>query len=50
MFQDSLRDKVQEQLVGVPVLELGGTINLKLMLDLIMKVNDISLKSITQHL
>jgi len=48
--KDALYDQVQEQLVGVPVLEFGGILNLQFMLDLIMDIDDGALHSIMQNL
>jgi len=45
---ETLRDKVREGLVGVSTLEGGGPIGLKLMLDVVMDIDDSSLRSLTQ--
>ena len=41
--EDSLRDKVQEGLVGVSEMECGGPMILKKMLDIVMNVYDAAL-------
>ena len=45
-----MRNKILERLVGVDVLELGGPLTLKLMLDIIMDVNKSTLRALTQSL
>jgi len=47
--EDGLRDKVPEGLVGVLPLEAGGLLNLKLMLDIIMDVDDSALRVLTEN-
>ena len=48
--KDSLRDKVQERLVGVSELESGDPLVLKKMLDIVMDVDDSALCSLTEAL
>jgi len=48
--EDTLRDKVREQLIGVSAPESGGPLVLKLMLDIVMDVDDSDLRSLTQNL
>ena len=50
MFEDSIRDKARECLVGVSELESGGPLVLKKMLDIIMDVDDLALCSLTEAL
>ena len=50
MWEDSLRDKVRETLVGVSPLKVGGPLVLKLLLDIFMNGNDSALHSLTQIL
>ena len=45
---DNLRDKVREGLVGVPPLESGGPLVLKLMFDVVMDVDDAALRALTE--
>ena len=45
--EENLRDKVREQLVGVSALKSGGPLVLKLVLDLVMDVDEAALKSLT---
>ena len=48
--EDSLKDKVREELVGVPEMELGGPLALKKMSSIMMNVNDAALMSLTESL
>ena len=48
--EDALRDKVREQLVGVSPLGAGGPLVPKLMLDIMMDVDDSDLRSSMQNL
>lgn len=45
---DNLHDKVREGLVGVPPLESGGPLILKLMFDVVMDVDDAALRVVTE--
>ena len=47
---DALRDKVREGLVGVSVMESGVPLVLKKTLELIMDVDDVALRSLTEAL
>ena len=47
---DELRDKVREQLVGVSPLENGGPLVLKMMLDIVMNVDDAALRLLVQSI
>jgi len=47
---DALWDKVREQLVGVSALESGKPLVLKIMLGIVMDVDDSALRSLTQNL
>ena len=47
---NELRDKVREQLVGVSPLENGGPLVLKMMLDIVMNVDDAVLQSLVQSI
>ena len=49
-YEDPLQDKIREGLVGVSELESGGPLVLKLMLDVVMDVEDSSLCSPVQSL
>ena len=42
-----LKDKIREGLVGVSPLEVGGPLVLKLMLDIVLDVDDSDLRSLT---
>jgi len=46
----ALRGKVREGLIGVSDLEAGGNLVFKMMLGIVMNVEDISLRSLTQSL
>ena len=48
--EDPLRDKIQEGLVGVSELELGGPLVLQLMCDDVMDIEDSSLRSHVESL
>ena len=48
--KDKLRDKVREGLVGVSPIELGDPLVLKLILDIVINMDDSALKSLTQNL
>ena len=48
--EEPLRNKILEGLVGVDPIELGGPLVLKLMLDIIMDVDDSALRALTQSL
>jgi len=48
--EDPLQKKIQEGLVGVDALEMGGPLVLKHMLDINMDVNDSALRAYTQSL
>ena len=48
--EEDLRDKVREQQVGVSSLESGGPLTLKLMLNLVMDVDEAALRSLIQNL
>ena len=50
MCKNMLRNKVREQLLGVTPLESGAPLVLKLMLDIVMDVNDSTLRFLTQNL
>ena len=45
-----LKDKIRERLVGVSPLKVGGPLVLKLMLDIVLDVDDYALCSLTQSL
>ena len=44
------RDKIQEGLIDVCLLELGGPLDFKLMIDIVLDVEDSALRSMTQSL
>ena len=46
----ALRGKIREGLIGVSDLEAGGNLVLKIMLGIVINVEDISLRSLTQSL
>lgn len=49
--EEPLRNKILKRLVGVDTLDLGGgALVLKIMLNIIMDVNDIALRALTQSL
>ena len=48
--EEPLRNKILEGLVGVDAMEMGGSLVLKMMLDIIMDVDDSALRGLTQSL
>ena len=50
MYEEPLQNKIKEGLVGIPHMETGGPLVLKLMLDIIMNVDDSSLHLLTQSI
>ena len=50
MCEESLRDNIQEGLIDVCLLELGGLLVFKLMIDIVLDVEDSALNSMAQSL
>ena len=48
--EEPLRDKIWEELIDVCPLELGGPLVFKLMIDIVLHVEDSALRSMTQSL
>ena len=49
-YEEPLRNKILKGMVGVNMMEMGGNLVLKLMLEIIMDINNSALRALTQSL